>query len=155
MTEIPTTGTEYTVETGYGTQYTGGYKGLLTGTISAQQLFDGTISPTYLYSVMYYDNRGRLIQAKSNNHLSGGIEQEYIAYNFTGQPIKKMHIHPESQQTMDNYGSLRKFSLPNGEKEIFSLHLIVGDLRIHFYPDNESQKIYIGYIGFHLRTWLY
>ena len=99
MTEIPTTGTEYTLETGYGTQYTGGYKGLLTGTISAQQLFDGTISPTYLYSVMYYDNRGRLIQAKSNNHLSGGIEQEYIAYNFTGQPSQKKHVHQATGKT--------------------------------------------------------
>ncbi len=99
MTEIPTTGTEYSVETGYGTQYTGGYKGLLTGTISAQQLPDGTISSTYLYSVMYYDSRGRLIQAKSNNHLSGGIEQEYIAYNFIGQPTQKKHVHSATGKT--------------------------------------------------------
>ena len=117
MTEIPTTGTEYTVETGYGTQYTGGYKGLLTGTISAQQLSDGTISPTYLYSVMYYDNRGRLIQTKSNNHLSGGIEQEYIAYNFTDQPSQKKHVHSATGKstqtevyayTYDHAGRLKK-----------------------------------------------
>ena len=99
MAEIPTTGTEYSVETGYGTQYTGGYKGLLTGTISAQQLSDGTISSTYLYSVMYYDNRGRLIQSKSNNHLSGGIEQEYIAYNFTSLSAQKKHVHQATGKT--------------------------------------------------------
>ncbi|MFG5856817.1 RHS repeat-associated core domain-containing protein, partial [Dysgonomonas sp. Shenzhen-Wh21] len=74
-------------------------KGLLTGVIKAQQLSDGSISPTYLYSVMYYDNRERLIQTKSNNHLSGGIEQEYIAYNFMGQLTKKKHIHQATGKT--------------------------------------------------------
>jgi RHS repeat-associated protein len=54
---------------------------------------DGTTGSTYLYSVMYYDSRGRLIQTKSNNHLTGGIEKEYIAYNFTGQPTQRKHIH--------------------------------------------------------------
>jgi RHS repeat-associated protein len=42
---------------------------------------------------MYYDNRGRVIQTKSQNHLSGGIEKEYVAYNFTGQPTGKKHVH--------------------------------------------------------------
>ena len=68
-------------------------KGLLTGTMTAQMNSDGTLSSTYLYSVMYYDERGRIVQTKSNNHLSGGIEKEYIAYNFTGQPTKKKHVH--------------------------------------------------------------
>ncbi len=42
---------------------------------------------------MYYDNRGRVIQTKSQNHLSGGIEKEYVAYNFTGQPTGRKHVH--------------------------------------------------------------
>lgn len=100
MDDIPSAGTEYTTEQGYGACY-GDHqsenkyknKGLLTGTLTAQMEADGTISSNYLYSVMYYDNRGRLIQIKSNNHLAGGTEKEYIAYNFTGQPVKKMHIH--------------------------------------------------------------
>ena len=107
MAEVPNnTNTQYLAESGYGVCY-GDHqtanryknKGLLTGTISAQQLSDGTISPTYLYSVMYYDSRGRLIQSKSNNHLSGGIEQEYIAYNFTGQPSQKKHVHQATGKT--------------------------------------------------------
>lgn len=85
-------------ESGYGTQYTGGYKGLLTGALTTQMNSDGTVSSSYLYSVMYYDNRGRVIQTKSNNHLAGGIEKEYIAYNFTGQPEKKLHIHTKDAQ---------------------------------------------------------
>ncbi len=75
--------------TGYGTQYTGGNKGQLTGSWTA--LLDG--STAGIYNVMYYDNRGRVIQTKSNNHLAGGIEKEYIAYNFTGQPTQKQHVH--------------------------------------------------------------
>ncbi|TWV06058.1 hypothetical protein FQ707_14635 [Bacteroidaceae bacterium HV4-6-C5C] len=42
---------------------------------------------------MYYDYKGRVIQTKGNNPLSGGTEKEYIAYNFTGQPLQKKHIH--------------------------------------------------------------
>jgi len=60
-------------------------KGMLTGTAVA--LLDGT--GQFLYSAMYYDECGRLIQTKSTNHL-GGIEKEYIAYNFTGQPVKRL-----------------------------------------------------------------
>ncbi|WP_321333085.1 RHS repeat-associated core domain-containing protein [uncultured Bacteroides sp.] len=48
---------------------------------------------------MYYDYRGRVIQTKSNNHLTGGIEKAYVAYNFTGQPIQKKHIHSATGKT--------------------------------------------------------
>ncbi|SEN74560.1 pre-peptidase C-terminal domain-containing protein [bacterium A37T11] len=68
-------------------------KGLLTGTLTAQLNANGTIGSTYLYSVLYYDNRGRLIQTNSNNHLPGGTEKEYTAYNFAGQPVKRKHVH--------------------------------------------------------------
>lgn len=64
------------------------HKGLLTGTATA--LLDG--SNTMLYSCLYYDSKQRLIQTKSSNH-KGGYEKEYVAYNFIGQPVKKMHIH--------------------------------------------------------------
>jgi RHS repeat-associated protein len=63
-------------------------KGLLTGTSVA--LLDG--SGTYINTVIYYDDRERIIQSKSTNHMNG-IDKEYFAYNFTGQPILKMHIH--------------------------------------------------------------
>jgi RHS repeat-associated protein len=98
---IPNTAdTQYTTESGYGTWYGTDYteankyknKGMLTGTLTAQMNPDGTIAPTYLYSVMYYDDRARLIQTKGNNHLAG-TEKEYIAYNFLGQPVKRKHVH--------------------------------------------------------------
>lgn len=98
-TGIPSVGTEYNAEMGYGTQYTGGAKGLLTGTLTAQLNADGTPSSDYLYSVMYYDNRGRLIQTKSNNPLVDGIEQEYLAYDFVGNVTQRKHVHQAAGKT--------------------------------------------------------
>jgi len=74
-------------------------KGLLTGTLTAQINPDGTLSSTYLYSVMYYDERGRIVQTKSNNPLAGGIEKEYFAYNFIGQPTQRKHVHMATGKT--------------------------------------------------------
>lgn len=67
----------------------------------------------------------------------------------------RLTIHPESKPTIDNYRQARIFSLPDKRKELFSLHIITGDLRIHFYPDNNEKKVYIGYVGHHLKTWLF
>ncbi len=75
----------------FGIRYEESAKAFLTGTLTAK--LDGSVTPTYLYSVMYYDYKGRVIQTKSNNHLTGGIEKEYVAYNFTGQPTQKKHVH--------------------------------------------------------------
>ncbi len=83
----------YDAQAGFDARYTVSAKTFLTGTLTAQLLPNGTVSSTYLYSVMYYDYKGRVIQTKGNNPLSGGTEKEYIAYNFTGQPLQKKHIH--------------------------------------------------------------
>lgn len=83
--------------TGYGAQYTGGYKGMHTGRLLAQ--VNGTAVPGYLHEVMYYDNRGRLIQKKASSHLSGGVEKEYMAYNFTGQLTARRKVHSATGKT--------------------------------------------------------
>lgn len=83
---------KYEAVSGYGTRYTTSSKGLLTGTLNAQVNQNG-ITTSFLYSVMYYDYRDRMIQMKSNNHLTGGIEKEYTGYTFTGKPKQKKHIH--------------------------------------------------------------
>jgi hypothetical protein len=48
---------------------------------------------------MYYDNRDQLIQTKSNNSLEGGIEKEYIAYDFMNNLTGKKHIHQATSKT--------------------------------------------------------
>ncbi|MDR2706507.1 MAG: hypothetical protein LBC02_12070 [Planctomycetaceae bacterium] len=63
-----------------------------------------------------------------------------------------LNISPESEKTMSQQEcrNLRTFSLPDGRKECFELHIKTGYLRFHFFPDD--GKIFIGYIGKHLKT---
>ena len=86
---------------GYDTRYTD-YKDLLTGTATA--ILDERENTTYLYSVFYYDKKGRMIQSKSDNHL-GGTEKEYTAYNFIDQPVTRKNIHVLNGNTItEEYG---------------------------------------------------
>ena len=70
--------------------------------------------------------------------------------------------HPASDesQTVRNHPKLRKlrtFPLPESGKSVFfQAHIkLTNGLRLHFYPDKENKKIYIGYIGKHLPTKYY
>ena len=63
-----------------------------------------------------------------------------------------LRISPESDFTMRSYGNERIFRMPGGGTETFEMHIKTGDLRFHFYPDNNTRKVYIGYIGPHLNT---
>ena len=83
----------FTAKDGYGVHFTGnnkGYetKGLLTGTSVA--LLDG--SDTFLHSVSYYDNRGRVVQVISSNHLEGE-DKTWFAYNYINQVTGQQHLH--------------------------------------------------------------
>lgn len=84
---------KYEKRQGYGERYNAtsySAKGLLTGTIvrTAHEEWVGAFD---IYCALYYDNRGRLIQSKKDQMLGGVINNEYIAYNFQGQPVKKLH----------------------------------------------------------------
>ncbi len=85
------TATAYEAVEGYGKRYDGGCRGLQTGTLTARLSKTGLVTG-YLYSVMYYDERYRLIQQKGNNELNGS-DQMYTAYSFTGQPTQVKHVH--------------------------------------------------------------
>jgi len=63
-----------------------------------------------------------------------------------------LNISPESNSTMQQQDlvNMRVFSLPDGRRKCFELHIKTGKLRFHFYPENFT--IYIGYIGNHLST---
>lgn len=91
---------------GFGKRYDEGKgyeaKTLLTGTITSTF---GSNGNTELYSVMYYDNRQRLIQTHSTNHLNG-VDKTYTAYNFTGQPIKMQTV----QRVVLNNGQTKNIS---------------------------------------------
>ena len=74
--------------------------------------------------------------------------------NFNYEDVNSktnLKISPESDTTLQKFSSSRKFTIPGLGKKVFDLHIKTGDLRFHFYPDNEEKKVYIGYIGKHLR----
>ena len=160
---IPSAGTEYNAATGYGTQYAGGAQGLLTGTLTAQMNADGTPSSTYLFSVMYYDNRGRVIQTKSNNPLSNGIEQEYLAYDFVGNVIERAHVHQAAgkalqmeiyKYTYDHAGRLLTTTYKlNEEAEMTLVNNVYDELgRLKTDRRNGNAKLKTDY-KYNVRSW--
>ncbi len=58
----------------------------------------------------------------------------------------------ESETTNSNsrLRKIRTFKLPSGNSEYFEPHLKLGNFRIHFFPEESSHTIYVGYIGKHL-----
>ncbi|MDD2797384.1 MAG: hypothetical protein PHV20_02200 [Bacteroidales bacterium] len=44
-----------------------------------------------LYNSFYYDEKGRVVQTRSTGLI--GYDHDFFAYNFTGQPTKKKHLH--------------------------------------------------------------
>jgi RHS repeat-associated protein len=49
----------------------------------------------FLYSLNFYDDKGRLIQVKSTNY-SGGIDITTIQYNWAGQPLRIVQKHQKA-----------------------------------------------------------
>ncbi len=83
------------------------------------------------------------------------VIQYWKAGNFNYHDANEkapLNISLESKKTMDQqrYYNQRVFSMPDGRKECFELHIKTGNLRFHFYP--EGNIIYVGYIGMHLDT---
>ena len=68
--------------------------GLLTGTVTA--LLDG--SGKKLYTVYYYDEKGRQSRVVSSNHL-GGYDTTTMTYTFTGKPATMKHVHAATGTT--------------------------------------------------------
>ena len=89
--------TAYEKVAGYDQLRTVGVKGLLTGTLTAKISGNGTVSG-YLYSVMYYDERGRMIQQRGNNSL-GGEDKIFTAYDFPGNPTQVRKVHTVGSDT--------------------------------------------------------
>jgi len=68
---------------------------------------------------------------------------------------KGLNVSGESQSVANDpeMRNKREFYLPNGKKEFFENHIKLSNgIRIHFYPNADDKKIYVGYIGKHLPT---
>jgi len=63
-------------------------RGILTG---ARTYFLNN-SGEYILTAMYYDDKARIVQTRSSNHLNG-YDIVYNAYNFNGLPLKTLKTH--------------------------------------------------------------
>jgi len=88
--------------------------------------------------------------AALNNYLSYWSSGDFNLNDFVAN--NNVDCTDESDCTMQKYGDERKFSIGDGRSVYFRLHIKTGDLRFHFFPDPQSRKAYIGYIGKHLNT---
>ncbi|MDX1905031.1 MAG: hypothetical protein SFU27_12810 [Thermonemataceae bacterium] len=85
------------------------------------------------------------------NKLS--ILNEYYAHNKEKYPKDLgLNFSSESESTLNQYSQERIFQLPNGENQLFTLHIKLNSHRVYFHFEKVTQKCYIGYIGKHLRT---
>ncbi|MBP1618714.1 MAG: hypothetical protein H6Q14_2541 [Bacteroidetes bacterium] len=154
----------YTAEADYGTRYDNSScascsaKGLLVGTRT--KIMDGSGE---IVTATYYDDRGRVIQTKSTNML-GGTETEYIAYDFTGHPTARKHLHTNGAgsttteiyaYTYDHAGRLLKttHSLNGGTAVTLSENTYddLGRLLTSMPTDREAMKMTYSY---NVRSWL-
>lgn len=102
------------------------------------------IGGTYLQQII---DKIRKLDNYAVNYWNEGVFSYGNANNNAA-----LNISPESISTMNHQElvNLRMFSLPDGRRECFELHIKTGNLRFHFHPEN--FKIHIGYIGKHLPT---
>lgn len=86
-----------------------------------------------------------------NNYAAEWTDGGFSIEDLAGLGVK---VSMESKSTMENLRlkSQRRFRLPDGTRAVFEPHIKAGDLRFHFYADEESHTVYVGYIGPHLPT---
>lgn len=99
------------------------------------------LSSAYVYQI--YD-RLMVLNDFAENWENGEFNLEEFKSN------NNIVCSPESQSTINLYGEQRTFSIPHVGSKVFTLHIKTGDLRFHFFPDNNTKMIYVGYIGPHL-----
>jgi len=85
------------------------------------------------------------LQIYCENWISGPFDEGQFPPN---------RISTESAMTLQQYGHLRTFPCSDGQERTFSWHLKLTPAawRIHFFPIPELKRMYIGYIGRHLKT---
>lgn len=108
----------------------------------------------------YINKLGGNISILNNIYNSCKILEEYCATKWHSGGIRRTHISSlgltiknESNVTMDKFGEERKFKNSNEETETYRFHFnITNDTRGYIGSMPNERKIYIAYLGAHLRT---
>ena len=69
----------------------------------------------YLYSVSFYDDRGRSIQMQSMNY-TGGIDTLTTQYDFSGKPLRSLLGHQKKGNTVQNHLVSTKMDYDQGQR---------------------------------------
>jgi RHS repeat-associated core domain len=77
----------------------------------------------YGVTALYYDKYGRTVQTRATNHLNG-YDYEFFAYNFTGQPLKKRHVH--KAYTYSEITEDYTFNYDHAGRQVSTYHAING-----------------------------
>ena len=67
----------------------------------------------YLYTLNYYDDRGRLIQKQGTNY-TGGVDTLTTQYNFTGQVLRTILNHQKAGNTVQHHDVVTKMTYDAG-----------------------------------------
>lgn len=138
-------------------------------------VFTGDIS--LALEIDEYDSKGRAIKNAANClralvdyvEASKNGDHSYGVYEYLNEPpagyfsvSPSMHASRESESTMNQYGHLRKFPVPEdvdpGRTAYMQAHFKLARIgmkspRMHYLDDTRSSGcIYIGYLGSHLQT---
>ncbi len=96
-------------------------KSLITGS-KTKVLTDDT----WLLSVMYYDDYGRVIQTVSDNHF-GGIERLLNKYDFVGKVLKIRHAHFSDASGTDSLVIWKDYAYDHAGRLLKEYEEIEGD----------------------------
>ena len=128
----------YTHEEGFAATSSGA-KGMLTGiaklhTDAYDQYRNGEygVDSPYNYSVMYYDDRGRLSQTVSDNHL-GGMDRDFFSYDFNGNALR--HLHRQTGAGNEILSDSYTYEYDHAERLVNALHRL-GDAQEVILIDN-------------------
>ena len=128
----------YTHEEGFAATSSGA-KGMLTGiaklhTDAYDQYRNGEygVDSPYNYSVMYYDDRGRLSQTVSDNHL-GGMDRDFFSYDFNGNALR--HLHRQTGAGNEILSDSYTYEYDHAERLVKALHRL-GDAQEVILIDN-------------------
>ena len=134
-------------------------RGLATGAITARLSSSGVSG--YDYSAVYYDDRGRVIQTRTTNHL-GGYDYEYSCLSYVDNVEKRQHVHSASGKATQTetytytYDSAQrlittKYKL-NSNSEITLKSNVYDDLG-RLESSTQNGSLTTGY-SYNVRSWL-
>lgn len=101
--------TTYNASPDFALQLTPNYatRGIATGNMA--KVLDGSIPAKYIYNVLFYDEKGKIIQTQTIN-VSGSKDVTTTQYDFSGKPLRSYLQHVKNSTIVQAHNILSKMS---------------------------------------------